>query len=192
MEAAQKINSAGVFNDQGMLLQQQGELTQALDAYHRAIVINPADTDTCNNLLSLLDLLGQHPDALPQSEVFTMSIAQAFNDLGNASHVQGRLDDAITCYQQALSLRPDYIQVHSNLGNVLKDRGQPDAAISCFRQALAIKPDIAEIHYNLAITLEQQGQIKEAIVAYEQAITFRPDLTDAYHNLGNVHKTQGH
>jgi cytochrome c-type biogenesis protein CcmH/NrfG len=38
---------------------------------------------------------------------------------------QGKLDEAVACYRQALVLKPDFAEAHSNLGNArLRKRQQ--------------------------------------------------------------------
>ena len=89
----------------------------------------------------------------------------------------GQRDAAIKCYEQALTIKPDYADAHNNLGNTLKDLGQLDAAVKSLEKALAIKPDFAEAHYNLGSTLEGLGQLDEALASYNRAIVLKPDIS---------------
>ena len=50
----------------------------------------------------------------------------AHNNLGNALAGRGQVDEAITHYQKALEIKPDYAEAHNNLGNALADCGQVD------------------------------------------------------------------
>ena len=63
----------------------------------------------------------------------------------------GRIDEAITHYQRALAINPDYPEAHINLGIALAGRGRIDEAMAHYQKALAIKPDYAEAHYNLGV-----------------------------------------
>ena len=75
--------------------------------------------------------------------------ALAHNNLGNAWKDQGKLDEAVACYQRALLLKPDYAAAHNNLGNVFKDQRKLDEAVACYRRALQLQPDDALAHNNL-------------------------------------------
>jgi tetratricopeptide (TPR) repeat protein len=76
---------------------------------------------------------------------------------------QGRLDEVIASYQQALALNPDYGEAHSNLGIALRDQGRLEDAVVSYQRALTLKPDLAEAHSNLGIALRDQGRLEEAL-----------------------------
>ena len=102
----------------------------------------------------------------------------------------GRLDEAITSYQQALRLEPNFAEAHNNLGAVLKERGNLEEAAASFRQALRLASDNAEAHNNLGVVLEEEGKFDEAIASFQKALRTRPDYAEAHYNLGNVLKAQ--
>jgi tetratricopeptide (TPR) repeat protein len=55
-----------------------------------------------------------------------ITFALHFN-LGNALKDEGKLDEAVAAYRQAIRIRPDYIRAYINLGNALKDQGPTQA-----------------------------------------------------------------
>ncbi len=97
--------------------------------------------------------------------------------------VQGRMADAMTCFQRALQLEPDNADAHNNLGNVLKDAAQVTAAIAYYRRALQLKPDFAWALNNLGNALKDQGQIDEAVASYQRALESMPDFSDVRSNM---------
>ncbi|MGD0215956.1 MAG: tetratricopeptide repeat protein [Desulfobaccales bacterium] len=113
------------------------------------------------------------------------------NDLGGTLAQQGKLDQAIAHYDEALRLRPDYVEAHYNLGVALDGQGQLDQAIAHYAEALRLKPDYAEAHNNLGVDLAQQGKIDEAITRFQKAIQINPDFQAAYANLGFALAKQG-
>ena len=62
---------------------------------------------------------------------------------------QGKLDEAIAAYREAIRLKPDYAEAHSNLGIALAGQGKLDEAIAEYREAIRLKPDYAAAHNNL-------------------------------------------
>ena len=70
----------------------------------------------------------------------------AHSNLGDALKDQGKLDEAIACYRQAIELDPKFAVAHSNLGNALKTQGKLDEAIACYRQAIELDPKLATAH----------------------------------------------
>ncbi|MEO8676194.1 MAG: tetratricopeptide repeat protein [Casimicrobiaceae bacterium] len=109
--------------------------------------------------------------------------AVAHCNLANALAEQGKLDQAVESYLEALSLRPDYWVAHFNLGNVLRDQGNLDEALASYRKTIALKPDFAEAHNNAGLVLQAQGRRVEAVDNYRKAISLNPGLGVAHNNL---------
>src|SRR5262249_42886259 len=93
---------------------------------------------------------------------------------GDVLREQGKPDEALASYEQALALRPDYARAHSNLGNAMRDLGKFDEAMACFRQALAIAPEFAGAYHDLGLVWLILGRLMEARHAYEKAIELAP------------------
>ena len=103
----------------------------------------------------------------------------------------GQMDTAVSYYEKALDIKPDYAEAHNNLAITLQGLDQLDAAVERYKKALAIKPDYAEAHYNLGDTLHKLGQLDASVRSYEKAIAIKPDYAEAHNNLGNTLKRQG-
>ncbi|HUI08239.1 MAG TPA: tetratricopeptide repeat protein [Verrucomicrobiae bacterium] len=110
----------------------------------------------------------------------------AHNNLGNVYWREGKINDALGHYEQALRLNPDYAEAHNNLGNVFWREGKISDAIEHYEQALRLNPDSPEAHYNLGSVLAQTGKTTEAIAHFEQALRLKPDYAEAHENLGVV------
>jgi protein O-mannosyl-transferase len=115
----------------------------------------------------------------------------AQNNLGNALRQIGRLDEAITHYQNALLIRPDYAEPHNNLGSILGQLGRTDEAIAQFQMALQINPDFAEARYNLGNAFLRKGKVDEAITYFQEALQSKPDFAEAHNKLGNALQQRG-
>jgi predicted O-linked N-acetylglucosamine transferase (SPINDLY family) len=113
------------------------------------------------------------------------------NNLGNALRAQGRLDEAMGHYRQALALRPDFAEAHNNVGVTLQDQGKLDEAITHLRQAVALQPALAGAHSNLGRALEARGLLEDAVACYTQALALQPTLAEAHNNLGNILRALG-
>ncbi len=117
--------------------------------------------------------------------------SRAHYNLGDALKSQGRLDEAIGQYRQALNADPYYVEVYNNLAAALQSQGRLEQAIGYYRRALEIKPDYADAHNNLAVALQSQGRLDEAVSHYSRALQLNPDLAAAHNSLGNVLVLQG-
>ena len=90
--------------------------------------------------------------------------------LGDNLSEQGRLDEAIAQYREALEIQPDYAYAHNNLGNALRQKGQVPEALAQYRRALELQPNLAWANCNLGAIFLQQGQVDEAIAQFQRAL----------------------
>jgi tetratricopeptide (TPR) repeat protein len=106
------------------------------------------------------------------------------NNLGNALYRQGKLEDSIIQYREALRINPEYSNAHNNLGLALASQGSITEAIGHFSEALRIKADYAKAHYNLGLALASQRSITEAIGHFSEAVRINPAYAMAHYSLG--------
>ena len=95
----------------------------------------------------------------------------------------GKIEDAIGRYEEAIRLKPNYVEAHYNLGITLGKAGRLPEAIEHLQEALRIKPDYVEAHNSLATALEQAGRIPEAIEQLQLAIHINPEYAEAHYSL---------
>ena len=115
----------------------------------------------------------------------------AHNNLGAALSAQGRMDEAMGHYLEAVRIKPDYVDAHNNLGKAFYKKGRTKEAISHYLQALRKKPDDAGTNYNLGNAFYRQGRAEEAIDHYLQALRIESDNADLHINLGAALTKQG-
>lgn len=109
----------------------------------------------------------------------------AHYNLGIALDEQGKLDEAMAQYQEALKIRPSYPAAENNLGLALQRKGALDEAIAHFQKAIQGAGFVEPI-VNLGNALLQKGEVEEAIVQYQQAVRLAPNLPTGHNNLGNA------
>ena len=103
---------------------------------------------------------------------------------GNAIEETGQLDEALRCYEAAISLARDLARAHMNRGNILLARGEAEDALDAYQRALELEPDYAAAHYNSGNAHAHLNHHDAACAAYEKAIQLKPDFTDAHVALG--------
>ncbi|MBI3939494.1 MAG: tetratricopeptide repeat protein [Acidobacteria bacterium] len=115
----------------------------------------------------------------------------AYNNLGYLLAQEGRLDEAIAQYSEALKIRPRYVHAHNNIGAALAAKGRVDEAMEHYAAALQIRPGQTEAHVNVGIELASRGNVNEAIAQFALALRFDPNDAKAHYNLGLVLAGQG-
>ena len=128
-----------------------------------------------NAELACGDLLASYPKSLA-----------VINILAATLQGQGKWQEAIDNYNQAILLKPDFAEAYSNRGNALRQQGNLDKALESYDQAIQIKPDYAVAFFNRGNALCQQSKLEEALISYDKAIKLRPDFVEAYSNKGNA------
>jgi len=112
-------------------------------------------------------------------------------NLANALRRQGRPEEAITQYQEAVAINPADAEAWNNLGNTFCETGRPEEGIAQYRQALKIDPDYLEARDNLATALVQTGRIGEAIAYAEDVASRHPNDPNILHTLGTAYARAG-
>ena len=115
----------------------------------------------------------------------------AHDNLGLTLLHEGRPDEAISQFHQALRLKPEDAEAHNNLGIALLSEGQTDEAIRQYQESLRLQPVNAKAHNNLGNALLYQGRMDAAITEFQAAIRINPDYAEAHYNLGTALNLQG-
>jgi tetratricopeptide (TPR) repeat protein len=106
------------------------------------------------------------------------------NIVGVAFHNFKYHEEAITCYDKAIEIDPQYADAYLNKGNPLSALGRKEEAIKCYDKAIEINSEYAEAYLNKGNTLLDLGRYEEAICCYDKAIEINPQYAEAYLNKG--------
>jgi Tfp pilus assembly protein PilF len=102
---------------------------------------------------------------------------------------QGRYEEAIRHFKEAVRICPDYSPARNNICAALLTQKKYDEAISCLTEALQEKNDWTEMHMmynNLGAAYEGKGNLALAEINYKKALTLKPDFKPARSNLTRV------
>jgi tetratricopeptide (TPR) repeat protein len=101
-------------------------------------------------------------------------LAEAHHRLGLALRSMGRLPEATTTLEQALTIQPYSAVILNSYGSVLAELGKLPKAIETYEQALALQPNYAQARFNLAEAYESHNP-KRAIQEYETFLILAED-----------------
>ena len=88
--------------------------------------------------------------------------ARSWYSIGYLQAEAGRETEALSAYNQALALKPDYAEVYYNRGNVKLAQDQRKAALEDYNQAIRLKPNFAEAYYDRGFVQVNLRNIKAA------------------------------
>jgi tetratricopeptide (TPR) repeat protein len=115
-------NDLGYFN-KGVVLERQGKLGEAMDAYRGAIAMNPVSMDARINLGAIL---------------------LAANQLREASSLFQAAIDSAPVYTGVRDVRSLLILAYFNLGVAQENLGNTEEAVAAYQHVLALDPNDAE------------------------------------------------
>jgi Flp pilus assembly protein TadD, contains TPR repeats len=95
----------------GYNLYNQEKFSDSLDAYNRALELNPKDSEAWNNKGIDLGLLGKYDDALSSFETAVAlndSYAEAWFNMGVIYDIKGDYPTAVQAYKRATEVDPSY------------------------------------------------------------------------------------
>ncbi len=140
-----KINSSDVqaHVNLGSLYAMTQQRSQAIACYQKAIALQPNLAAAYRNLARVWTQDGKQEEANEcWYEAFSLepekvSPAHHFK-LGNILFRQGKIAQAIACYQRAIELNPNLNGVYQNLAKALTKQGKLDEAAVCLQKAAAL------------------------------------------------------
>ena len=178
----------------GVLLEETGRASEALNANQRAVQLEPQAADGHYNLANTFRTLGRLEEAEAsylQALALAPEDAGIYYNLGVTLQGLERLEESRINYKQATTLKSDYAEAHYGLGLLSYGLGKFEEAATSYRQLIALQPNYAEAHYNLGTVLQELSRLDEAEASYMQAIALRPDYAGGHNNLGNILQERG-
>ena len=98
-----------------------------------------------------------------------------------------KYDTAITYFEEAIKLNPNFFEAYNNLGNTKKRIGKIEDAISCFKKAIQLNENNIQSYFNLANIYKDNKNFEELIKTYEKILNFDQNDVKTLYNLGSVY-----
>jgi tetratricopeptide (TPR) repeat protein len=175
----------------GSVFFERGYYDQAGAAFERALHDNPESAEALYGLGSVY--LNQQKTAVARESFeratklhasYPDTLANSWNNLGLLSAREGRTEEAIGYFSQALQLSPDHVVALENLGSAYRQLKQWDDARKAYERALAVSPNDPEANYGLGMVFAQTDDTVRALEHLQRALHSRPAYPEALNNLG--------
>ncbi|MFC5607040.1 tetratricopeptide repeat protein [Variovorax soli] len=170
----------------GVLLNQRGDTTQAMQFIRRSVALDPTVPDWHNNLGNVLLESGRVDEAASAYEEaarLAPGRADIQNNLGVLRREQKRFAESEAAYRRAIAIDPASVDAHTNLGNLLHATGRSEAAMLSYCEALALKPANVRARQALGMAYYTLGRFEEAAKVYADWLRDEPDSPEARHHL---------
>ena len=114
--------------------------------------------------------------------------AAEWTEEGDQWDDKGNREEAIKCFDQALSIDPNYGKAWFLKAYSYDKLKKPaEETVELYRKALATGYNEEQTYYNLAVELFKLNKNVEAIEAYEKCLEKNPKKTNAWENLADVY-----
>ncbi len=170
---------------------ERGYLEQAEVFFQLAMRDDPSGAEALYGLGSVYLQQGKNAEAgksfgraIQLHATYPSTMPKAWNNLGILAAREGRTDEAIQNFQQALQIDPDFVISLENLGSTYRQAKRWDDAKKVLERALQLSPDDAAANYGLGMVFAQLDDTSRAYEYLQKALAARPAYPEALNNLG--------
>ncbi len=190
----------------GLALHEIKDYADAVTYYQRAADLNPQMSDAYANMGAALHAMHQDKEALtalkralsldPTLQQVKSLIAAIGQQSGSEAlvkaaqlHEQGKYQEALKYYEQALKEDPNNADIEARYGLALQALNKDKEASAAYDQAIALAPDNGTYYYYKGTLFDSQNQDDTAKKLYEKALALDPSLTQAKQALSALAST---
>jgi tetratricopeptide (TPR) repeat protein len=172
-------------NLRGIILQGRGEPALAIEAYQRALALNPRSIAAMCGLGLALKQAGRTGDAIAcwnQLIKHAPDFPDSYVALALVRIDQRQFPEAERLLRAALKADPTYAPGMQNLGFVYQLQDKLDDAVRCYEAALAMQPSSVESLINMGSVQHRLRQSSAALESFQRALALKPDSIAAQYN----------
>ncbi|MDX1421799.1 MAG: tetratricopeptide repeat protein [Kiloniellales bacterium] len=161
----------------GGILNSDGRTKDAVDAYRRALALDPDDVMALNNLGRVLRQTGDLEGAIAMFEKavrLAPDLMVARTQLAGALETAGRLKEAVKQAREAVRRHKAKAMPRVVLARALAASRRLAEAGAAIREALALEPNNLDVHVTKAMIETELGDSEAAVRSLRQALAIRP------------------
>ena len=117
--------------------------------------------------------------------------AEEYLRRGAAYYSRGNFEVAISDFNRAIKIKPDYAEAYLNRGLAEINKEDAKKAFADYDMAIQLNPKYEEAYYVRGLGYASKGKFDEAISDYTKAIELNPQYVQAYLNRGYIVLNKG-
>lgn len=103
---------------------------------------------------------------------------------GDAAQRREDFQAAISHYDKAIELYPQFTHAYAQRGDAYQENGQLTAGIQDYTQALALDPKLTDVYVNRGFAHCDNGDFDAAILDFDSALELDSEIVEAYNGRG--------
>jgi tetratricopeptide (TPR) repeat protein len=117
--------------------------------------------------------------------------AQTYFNRGVESSEKGDFREAISNFNKAIDVNPEFVVAYLNRGYSYSRRGEFDKAIADYTKAIELNPRYAVAYHNRGFVYRRMGEYDRAILDFTKSIEIDPKYASAYYYRGHIYHYKG-
>ena len=118
--------------------------------------------------------------------VINSSSATKLYNRGNTLYDLKRYKEAITTYDKAIKIRPEYSEAWNGQGNTLYELKRYKKALDAYEKAIQIQPKYLEAWIGRSFVLDNLQRYQEAIDSFDKALKIKLDYPEVWNGRGDA------
>ncbi len=183
--------------NQGVELQQQGFLNQAIQKYKSALEADDRiERAYCN--LGLIYIAQRNfskaSDAFKKALAMKPNNPFSLNGMGSVFFSKGKLQEAMERWQKAVEVDPNFFSAYFNMANAWKNEHDLDKALDNYVMTIKTNPNMADAYYEIGLIFAKQKHPAQAQSMLARAVQLAPEgdfVGDAKKQLTGLESMMG-
>ena len=166
--------------DLGLLYALKERYDEAIVHYKRALELSPTYGAAMNSLANAYAGKKDWDQAIFYyrkviNDILYATPHFAYTGLGNAYYHKGDFKRSEKNYQQALSIKPDFVRALQGLSETYIAMGRVPEAVEKLEKAVRVVPESAQLHFQLARAYQLSLEFEKAYRSYLKVIELAPE-----------------
>ena len=100
---------------------------------------------------------------------------------------EGRLQEAVEEYTEAIRMNPGYASAYNNRGNLYRELNEYQKALDDYNKAIELDPEDPNAYFTRGLLYHKLNECQEALEDFNQALELGPDHPDCYYSRGSLY-----
>lgn len=186
--------SSGIYCYIGMVYQEQNRLSDAIEAYKKALSFQaPPQIHGSAHLHIGIVYKAQGKIPLSQTHIqqalsLNPMTSEAYIHLGEAYLLQRKFDKAENAYHRSILLNPNFTESYYGLGRIFEIQRDYISAVKYYQKAIQQNPYDPQSHYRLAMTYRNLQKSEESKTSMYQFEKMKQYSDNVHHFRETIYK----